>query len=108
MALGRVYSTRFFQRTVNNLASNNLARYTVPAGKLAVVRSISIVVYGIGDIYIGNVGGDSWWLLTRGTASGADRQWSGAQVVLAGETLGVKWVSGDMSISCSGYLLTTV
>ena len=96
------YSTRFIGAHVPLTAT-----YTVPAGKVAVVRDVDLY-------YGGSISGASWFIrgnagqsfaagIFPATQSGW-QSWRGRQVLYGGEDL-VVVVEDTMDVTVSGYLL---
>lgn len=100
-----VYSTRFIAGTADPSSS-----YTVPAGKVAVVRSISVFspVQSIAVNFscdIVGVTGPLFWVTFQTTERFASLQCN--QVVKAGETLEVDATAGSgITAVVSGFLLS--
>lgn len=105
MAAGAVYSTRFIAAT---MASGLHSAYTVPAGKVAIVRDVDVVSQG--STFPTTLGlyapGVSAFLFVVTLASSALwAGWRGRQVFTAGEVLDTYDAYGGSSIFVSGYLL---
>lgn len=100
-----VYSTMFFAAQLT--AATNLTAYTVPAGKVAVVRDFDCLVQAAGANGCGPVDGTrslAWaFILNAGALTGG--QWRGRQVFVAGEQFGWLITGGNWNVRCSGYLL---
>lgn len=107
MAAGRVWSTRFIGAAVQTAAQATAAGYVVPAGRIAVVRSIDFYVDGIGNMFVGPVVGTFFSIVvsTAGVPELQARHWDGDQVLYAGERLNVAWASGAFRLTVSGFLL---
>jgi hypothetical protein len=108
-----VYSALFFRAPA--ASGGPTLAYTVPAGFLAVVRTMSVVW---GDVTISGL--DAWvqtedlaklcrvTLATglSGTTIGGCSIFNGHWAVEPAETLSVQTASGTCDFTCSGYLLT--
>ena len=101
-----IYSTLF--GVGNRTTAGLVSVYTVPAGSVAVVRDVALLVLNIGDqinfldftntVNIANY---------RAATSPQTFQWAGHQVFPAGAQIGVNCVNaGFNSWRISGYLLT--
>lgn len=103
---GRAYSTRFLRGAFNSAAAANLLKYTVPVGKVIVVRSVDLFVDQVGVGIFGMLS-PSWaaFASTANVPIQNVRTWEGRQVFTAGEVLGATWISGNHSLLVSGYLL---
>jgi hypothetical protein len=109
-----VYSANFFRSPATSGGPTSV--YTVPTGKVAVVKCITIVY---GDII---VSGLDAWVQTEDLCKLARYTWAytisapfnyggtalfyGTWVALEGETLAVQTASGTCDIQASGYLLS--
>lgn len=83
--------------------------YTVPSGKIAVVRDIDLVtglaVAGTAAIFAGSSG--ATFFTSSGAVALVWSEWRGRQVLPAGETLKVVVIGGQQyDVTVSGYLLT--
>lgn len=103
-----IYSTRFLAHGVDSTAHATAALYTVPTGKLAVIRCIDLVCMTAGLVYVGHTAGGGWvWLeTTQGLVANQSRHVETRQVVPAGQQVKCLWVSGDCAVSVSGYLFS--
>ena len=102
-----VYSTRFLATAGEPFGS---VTYTVPAGLVAVVRDVAMYfVAGSGGYANLGVGDDEVPLIVTLSQAGAEvtAQWSGTQVVPAGEVIAA-YSRGSVFCRCavSGYLLS--
>lgn len=104
---GQVYSTLFMAAYVNSTASATAVNYTVPAGKVAVVRTISFVCENPGLVYVGRQSGGLTTYIesTLGLTAGGGRTWRGDHVFNAGQLIRAVWVAGSHSVNVSGFLL---
>lgn len=99
-----LYSTRFF--AIHDLSGP--ASYTVPDGLVAVVRDLD-AFWGIDTegnklIMVGSAG-QVIYQASWDIGSSGSRQWTGRQVLYAGETLQLD-TEDVTDVSVSGYLLT--
>lgn len=104
-----VYSTLFCRGYLGSAADAVGLRYTVPAFRVAVVRSVDFRLYGAGEMDFGvGVGGAfSPIVSTVGAAASTSRHWDGDQVFPAGSVMNFSWVSGAAQWHVSGFLLNT-
>jgi hypothetical protein len=101
-----VYSTRFVVASVNSSATAAAASFTVPAGRVAVVRSVDLFVDVVGLVQF-RYQQSPWtaWVSTVGVPLHNVRSWEGRHVFVAGEVIGCYWGSGAAGVIASGYLL---
>ncbi len=102
--MASIYSTQFYEGYTAALGSHAL--YTVPAGKIAIIRSISVAVVSaaVNQGYIGVTGKSliaAWTNLPIIT----DKQVNCRQVLNAGEVLTLQLNTSDVAVAVSGYLL---
>lgn len=101
----KLYSTQF----LNGFdPAGGTHSYTVPAGYVAVVRSIDLWVGATGATALCNAGSARILSLTGPAtvpAAGVNAPWQGRQVVPAGGEIQVS-LSTEGSYAVSGYLLT--
>lgn len=105
--MATVYSVRLLAQ--HDVGIANPAQYTVPVGKLAIVRDI--------DAYNGDVVGDTMYAVVAlspqvvffqaswGVGERGWRSWRGRQVLYAGDTLSV-FADRVIDVVASGYLLS--
>lgn len=104
--MARIYSVRFF--AVHDQPAIAPLTYTVPAGRLAVVRDI--------DVYCGDpLGGEEFfargsvsevfWQASLGLGETGWRNWRGRQVIYEGESWDI-FGTKIFDVAASGYLLT--
>lgn len=100
-----IYSTLFFAGFVNS-AGNNLS-FTVPAGKVAVLRDLS---WGVnpGTVLWVKASGRIVVVAANAGAALISGQWRGDLVVPAGALIQTAWQTGGngLDITASGFLLT--
>ena len=104
-----VYSTRFVAAAP---ATSNTIYYTVPAGKVAVVRTMtagwSVLARAAGVLYVldRTAGGFIWVVQVPGGSQGSDR-WEGHWVLNATDTIRASTSAvGTVYLTVSGFLLT--
>ena len=110
-----LYSTQFFNHP--SLSGGPVDEFVVPAGYIAVVKSI-VITWGIVTIS----GVDAWvqddnlcklwrytWFTSLGspTNNGGSSGWWGMAVLLEGQKLQAQAGTGTVDITCAGYLLST-
>jgi hypothetical protein len=100
-----VYSVRFLGEAVT---SGFGLLYTVPAGHVAVIRSISVVSLssGTSDGQL-QIGGLFVVYRANPIPAGGSAYWTGRQVANAGESIRTYTGGGPLHWTVSGYLLTT-
>lgn len=100
-----IYSTRLI--AVHDQPGGTPAAYVVPAGKTLVVRSIDCyagtTTLGVNFIALGSAGQVFWGAGTAPVSSGS-RQWTGREVLYAGETFQLQ-ADDTADLTASGYLL---
>lgn len=105
MARSSVYSTRFLQLSIEN----SVADYVVPAGKVAVIRCMSIYYFGGPTAAVGFVSlpGAGVIITALHNVQGGDYVVNnGHWVCEAGDTIQISSSSGNAAqFSVSGYLL---
>lgn len=104
--MATLYSTRFIQAQA--LAFS--AVYNVPAGFIAVIRDCSVYNNSgaaSASVFLEGALGQTIFFAGNGIGTQASHQWTGRQVVEAGETITVAVGSGTWDVSVSGYLLTS-
>lgn len=100
------YSVRFIAGETNSIPTASALSYTVPVGKVAVVRSVDMLVTGVGTVFFGLYHpAYALWVSTVGVPYHNVRSWEGRHVVTAGGRIGVGWYSGSSMVIASGYLL---
>jgi len=103
---GSIYSTRFLAGS--GLASGSGVTYPVPAGYVAVVRTITMNGGGAGgEDGLAIIAGVAGFARTKLPAGVAGSTWNGHVALNAGETLELFAVSGPVDMVASGYLLAT-
>jgi len=96
----RVYSTRFLLAAGSNLTWT----YTVPSGRIAVVRSITSLNGGVaGQFAIVSIAGTAIYVRTFPATNQSDTM-EMRQVVYGGETIGASLSGLYMTCAISGYL----
>lgn len=100
-----VYSTAVTHGWIHDAASGAAFGYTVPAGKVLVIRNIDWYVSTAGLTILGRTSGGYWFASTNGTVSGYVGSWRGDQVLNAGERFGASWITGEFLVTVSGFLL---
>lgn len=105
-----VYSTHFFSGYVATSAQASAMGYTVPAGKVAVVRSVDMFASTPGSVFVGRLLGGLVIpiLSSTGLTSFQTRHWDGDQVHAAGVRIQCQWIDGVIGVNCSGFLLNAV
>lgn len=106
-----VYSTRFVCGQVGSGAQADSLEWTVPAGKVAIVRSVSFVANAVGVTLLGvRPGGGNLgaFFSSAGTALNDSKAWTGHQVLNAGDKVGLHWISGNVFVIASGFLLNVI
>jgi hypothetical protein len=101
MPLPPVYSKRFAGGTILGTSTNKT--YTVPTGKVAVVRTVTAAGNGAwsGLVDITGIG----WMTTFSGASGfSSYVWRGDVVLNAGEVVTGVWVAGVFYFTLSGFI----
>jgi hypothetical protein len=100
-----VYSTLLFRGSVPN---GDISAFTTPAGMVAIVRDIDVVVRtggASGFSFFDDATGTEFWRV-KPVPSDTVQQWRGRQVLNAGDTLDIENNNAD-EFSCwvSGWLL---
>jgi hypothetical protein len=93
---------------VTSSATGSALNYTVPTGKLAIVRSVDVFVDVASSILLfgrAQTNNDVFLVSTQGVPANGTVHWEGRQVFYAGDVMSVLWVSGTTRIMASGYLL---
>lgn len=100
-----VYSTRFAAVVI----SGALNLYTVPAGYIAVVRSVDFLATGAspGIFAWGLAAGGIYFAGATGLTTDNAYHWEGRQVFNAGDTIKAITATITGQLAVSGYLLTT-
>jgi hypothetical protein len=103
----RVYTVRFLAARPISVATADAARFTVPAGKVAIVRSVAIFTDTPGCLLFGIAQPFDWahFVSSQSAAQYTVVNWEGRHVVRAGEQMGCQWLSGAQRVVASGYLL---
>jgi hypothetical protein len=106
---GVVYSTRFVSVAP---ASTNTVYYTVPAGFVAVVRTMTFGYAeparssGIATVLLAAANSRIWVVLVAASTAGS-AEWNGRLVLPAGETLRAAYTgTPGQWLTISGYLLS--
>lgn len=107
--MSTIYSTRFYGGQI--VAAGETDLYTVPAGKVAVVRDISVSNVTTTDagqllIYVLLDAGNADLFRVASVPSHGFVQWQGRQVLNAGETLALYETNTTIRAMVSGYLLS--
>lgn len=107
--MNNVYSARFFADTLTSTALKVL--YTVPAGYVALVKSIDLVVgvTATSGVSLQLPGSLNFWFVALPSSATIYASWRGHCVLEPGETIsGIipGYTSGTAWLSASGYLLT--
>lgn len=108
--MARLYSSRLIAAQLVG-GGTALAEYTVPANKVVVVRTVTIVNTGGGGRFGWGleVGSGALTSIYTGffTPASAEQQylWTGRHVIVAGEKLFLTTLSGNAYCAASGYLL---
>lgn len=101
----QVYSTRFL--AVHDQAGGVPAVYSVPAGKLAVIRDMD-VYFGASlaarQVYAEGSAGQVFWQDSVGSTLAGWRSWRGRQVLYPGENF-IMFGTDTFDLTASGYLL---
>lgn len=102
--MASIYSTRFIGVQV---VAGTPVTYTVPAGNVAVVRSISCTPLssGLTAAYVAIASAAYIWHVATGTTL-VSLDWEGRQVLNAGEGIQAVCTGANCSFVVSGYLLT--
>ena len=112
MAL-QLYSTRFIWGHVN--AATPFLTYVVPAGRVVVVRTVTMAQGGVGTMACyaqlqptGSALAAPFFVFNTPALLINSAEWSGRLVANAGDTLIMQRIapSGDFWVTMSGYLLT--
>jgi hypothetical protein len=100
-----VYSTRLFDAHSLVLAEH----FTVPAGKVCIVRDIDVFFTALsaGNVNIVTPADGTFAYFSYVPSEPALQSWRGRQVFVAGEEVGVlpDFVTGECDVTISGYLL---
>lgn len=104
-----VYSTRFVKSALTNA---NVTYYTVPAGFVAVVRTMTAAwtttgtTGGVVQVLLN--GANSWvWVVKTPAPDSDSALWDGRLVLPAGELIrAAATASGTIHLTVSGYLLS--
>lgn len=104
--MAQIYSTQFI---AGNVGTGVPLEYTVPVGKVAVLRDIAAASDTSGNIIEAEVGGVRFWLEqfpAQGPGVSNSRNWTGRLVMNADQVLALVSV-GSIGVVASGYLLAT-
>lgn len=105
--MGTVYSTRFIKANVAGAGPTHTT-YTVPVGKVAVVRSVDLRLDNANShVLFGDTSG-VYWLNVIAPTLLTLVSWRGRHVYTAGEVLDVYVFVGPGQGIVSGYLLDAV
>lgn len=104
-----IYSTRFVKSALTNA---NVTYYTVPAGYVAVVRTMTAAwtttgtTAGVVQVLLN--GANSWvWVVPTAAPDSNSALWNGRLVLPAGELVrAAATAAGSVFLTVSGYLLT--
>lgn len=109
MAAYGVYSTRFIAGIVNSSGTAAAASYTVPVGKVAVVRAVDIFHDFAGLMFFGlfNPGNSILIVSTKDSPVHHVTHFDGRQVFNPGDIMGCQYGDGQHRIMVSGYLLSS-
>jgi hypothetical protein len=99
-----VFSTRFIGGVSSPTSSQT---YSVPAGNVAVLKSINAIAAGSG-VTVCNINVNNVWtvFVQASLAVNVLYQWSGHQVLNPGDQLECGSAGGNTYFTVSGYLLT--
>jgi hypothetical protein len=99
---GRIYSTQFAKGFVDSAAHN--LTYTVPAGNVAVLRSIDWVSGAGGNVAC--LAGGTYFniILVDASHPATWGHWSGALVLKAGQAFTTIWSGGGTHLVVCGHL----
>jgi hypothetical protein len=105
----QVYSTRFVKTL---LTGTNTTYYTVPAGTVAVVRTMTVAwvslarAGGVAQVLLN--GANSFvWIVPIAASTAASDHWEGNMVLPAGELLrAAATATGTIFLTISGFLLS--
>ena len=100
-----VYSVRFLAG-VSSIGSIDIPTYTVPAGHVAVVRDIDLVLGTSGSAPIFTGANGNWLVRWVAGAANEVKSWRGRQVYEAGEQFAMYMDHQVTHYQVSGYLLT--
>lgn len=101
----QVYSTRLL--ATHDQPAITPAVYTVPVGKLLIVRDIDVYfgsALGTREVYAFGSAGQVFWHESVGPTLNGSRQWTGRQVFYAGENFSLS-ATDVFDLAASGYLL---
>lgn len=104
--MAAIYSTKLAAGSVN--AGSNVNVLTVPAGQVAVIRSITCAdVLAVAGLIIATVGG-IWIASFQGSAvQYLAYYWEGRHVLEGGDVLNFDAITSDWTYYVSGYLLVS-
>lgn len=103
--MATVYSTQFVL-ALHACTGGADVVYTVPAGKVAVLRDLELLSTGSGNFMFVSVNGIAQIARNNSTVGGTTAQWTGRVVLNAGDTLEVNGTNlSSVRIVASGYLL---
>ena len=105
-----IYSTQFIAASVNSTAASTASGYTVPIGKVAIIREVDLLALTAGTLLVGYTRPtESVWILSsEGVVAYQARHLTTRVVVPAGFLIRTAWTSGNHHVSVSGYLLSAV
>jgi len=99
-----LYSTQF---AAGVLAGGSANVFTVPAGKVLVLRDVSYGVFtGTTAQVAWGISGIGFMGVASGLANNSEYHWTGRAVLVAGQTLVVQCATSTINYVCSGYLLS--
>lgn len=103
--MATVYSTRFIEVK----GGTTFYGYTVPLGFVAVIRDVDTYAsseLAFAQVFLEGALGQALWWWQSGLGQDSYGSWRGRQVVMAGETFGLRINVSHADATCSGYLLT--
>lgn len=106
----RVYSKRFIAGLVDSSAADTALKYTVPVGKVAILKSADMFVSVEGGTFLDIQTGALLvqFLSITGVPVFRTATWRGTIVLEAGESVHPQHYGGSANVSVSGYLLDAV